>query len=241
MGKAIPVHLDSFTWETKGEAEAAFRAILHDARYAIYDRISDPMHDRMLRELVERHPEGLTKLGVGIDHFFIGRTRDGEYTMARSDATGIWLQRSDGEREDFGYLAAIRQHSPRSRAKEGLRAAITDRRTDFLESRLGAGGPVLSDLSREEIVNHSDAQVIYIDPTWEQLTYRFAQSEGGWEEIELDTGAGRALIGSQLANKVLENRWLEFFDKNAVFSLASHDEAVRRPRSDETAWRGIAV
>jgi hypothetical protein len=43
----------------------------------------------MLRELVERHPEGAKKQGDGIEFSFIGRTRDGEYKMARVDATGI--------------------------------------------------------------------------------------------------------------------------------------------------------
>lgn len=235
MGVGIPVHLDSFTWTSKEKAEAAFRAILRDPRYKVYDRISDPVHDRMLRELVERHPEGTEKEGVGIDHFFIGRTRDGEYKMARSDATGIWLQRTDGKKEDFGFLAAIRQHSPRSRVKEGLREAVMDRRTDFLESQRVKGGLIQSDLSGNSI-EFTDAQVVYVDPTWEQLAYRFAQSEGGWDAIKLDTGAGRALIGSKLADVALENRWLQFFDENAVFSIASRDEAVRRPRSDETAW-----
>jgi hypothetical protein len=67
--------------------------------------------------------------------------------------------------------------------------AITDRRTDFFESMLNPGAPIVSDLSAK-VIGTADAQVIYLDPTREQLAYRFAQSERGWEALELDTGTG---------------------------------------------------
>jgi hypothetical protein len=81
LGGALPaksVVLDSFSWPTRSAAESAFREILRDSGYAEYQPIDDPVHDKMLRELLEGHPDYAEKSSGGVSHFFIGRTRDGD-------------------------------------------------------------------------------------------------------------------------------------------------------------------
>lgn len=236
MGKSIPVELDSFTWPSKTAAQAAFRAILYDPQYSVYDRISDPEHDRMLHELVDRHPDASIKRGDGIDHFYIGRTIDGDLTTVSPNATGIWIRRTNGEGEDFSYITAIKSHTPKSRVKEGLRHAVADRRLDYREARFSGAGPVLSDIGGAAFEHQSDAHVVYLAPSWEQLSFHFAQSEGGWESIDIHSGGGKIQIGSHLLDSDVESRWLAFFDEHAVFSLATASESARRPRSVELAW-----
>lgn len=67
MMVAIPVVLDSFEWRSKKAAEDAFREILRESGYSVYDKISDPVHDLMLRDVLERHPDEDEKVGRGID------------------------------------------------------------------------------------------------------------------------------------------------------------------------------
>ena len=117
----IPVSLDSFSWPTKKAAEHSFRNILRNSGYETYDRISDPVHELMFLELLERHPDSAEKTGSGVDFFFIGKTSDGDKFNVAADAIGVWINRTDGSKVDFSYLTAIRNHTPKSDAKEGLR------------------------------------------------------------------------------------------------------------------------
>lgn len=236
MGTSIPVILDSFSWPTKAEAENAYREILRDPRYAVYDTISDAVHKRMLFELVERHPEAGDKIGSGIKRFFIGRTIDGDRKHVSPNATGIWIERDNGKREDFSYITAIRGHTPRSRVKEALRLAVEDFRIDYRDARFAGGTPVLSDLSGTSIASRKDAVVVYTAPTWEQLSYRFAMSEGGWEKLEIHAGGGEVQIGSKLVSLDAENRWIDFYQLHANLGIATASESAQRNRSDETAW-----
>ncbi|GMA91492.1 DCL family protein [Homoserinibacter gongjuensis] len=110
---AKPVVLDSFAWSTQTAAEAAFRAILRDSGYGVDDDITDPVHDLMLREVLERHPDRDEKAGPGVEAFYIGRTVDGGRYNVRPDAIGIWIRRVDGTRVDFSYRTAILGAMPR--------------------------------------------------------------------------------------------------------------------------------
>ncbi len=233
----IPVVLDSFSWPSKTAAETAYRAILRDSGYEVGDRIDDPVHERMLLELLECHPEAGEKTGSGVDYFYIGRTADGSHSFAVADgAIGIWIRRVDGSPEDFSYRTAIHSHSPKSDAKEAMRELVDARRLQYRDERFVDGHPVLSDLSGDPFPSRDSAQVIYIDPTWAQLTYAFAMSEGGWAKMPVHSGHGAIRIGSGLEDEAQADRWLEFHEVHAKFGLATASEAARRARSDETAW-----
>lgn len=232
---AIPVVLPSFTWSSKSVAFVAFRS-LHDGNsYAVYDRISDPEHDLMLRELLDLHPDAANKIGIGVDYFYVGRTKDGDKVNVRPDATGIWIKRTDGSEVDFSYRTCINNHTDESNAKEGLRIAVEDRRLAYRESRV-AEGTLVSDISGASFASRESASVIYVNPAWGQLTYRFAQIEGGWGAIAVHSGRGSVAIGSHLLDPSVEARWLEFWDAHARLSLATPSEAASRPRTPQTDW-----
>lgn len=235
MGRGIPVVLNGYQWPTRAAAEEHFKAILHDPRYGTHDPISDPDHDAQLRALVEIHREADEKIGVGIDHFFIGLTSDGDRFNVRADATGIWIRRVDGSTADFSYLTAIRNYGAKQNVKDAMRLALEDRRIEYREQRF-AGGTATSDLSGTPFTSRDQAGVIYTDPTWEQLSFRFAESEGGWDAIEVHSGHGAVRVGAEFANPDVEDRWLAFHTKHAQLALATLSELARRPRVDETAW-----
>lgn len=236
MAPRIPVVLPSYNWPTKAATEADFQAILNTSGYAVYDTITDPNHDQMLRELLDRHPDAAEKIGAGVDFFFIGLTADGDKFNVRPDAKGIWIRRVDGSKVDFSYLTAIRKQSPQADAKEGLRIAVDDRRLAYRAKRFAAGTPVVSDISGTPIANREDGYVVHVSPTWGQLTHSFAMSEGGWTNVKVASGYGAVKIGSTLVDPAMETRWLAFYDKHANPIIATQSESARRPRGDDTAW-----
>ncbi|MFC0313703.1 DCL family protein [Gordonia phosphorivorans] len=234
---SIPVVLDNFAWPTRSAAEAAFRSILRNSGYAVGDVITDPVHHQMLLEVLDRHPDHLEKIGPGVEEFFVARTRDASGVFVGANAIGIWIRRTDGDEIDFSYRTAIHQPSPRSDAKEALRTEVDDRRQAFREHRFGTGETVLSDLSGVPTGDVRDAQVIYLAPTWGQLTYRFAELEGGWTRLAVAPAfAGVAAVGSRLEDRDQATRWLAFHAQYADLGLASASEAARRTQADELGW-----
>lgn len=154
------------------------------------------------------------RLGREIDHFYIGRTRDGDKFNVRPVARGIWIKRTDGTVVDFSYITSIKNHTPKSDAKEALRSAINDLRIAYRAQRI-ADGTMVSDVSGTAIVTRDMAHVVYLAPAWEQFTYRFAQSEGGWDKILVHSGHGTIKIGTHLLDEGGYNRWRDFFVANA--------------------------
>jgi hypothetical protein len=235
MARGIPVVLTSYEWPTRAAAEKHFQSILHDPRYRPNDPITDPEQDAQLRELVEMHPDADEKIGIGIDYFFIGLTSDGDRFNVRSGATGIWIRRIDGSPTDFSYLTAIYKHGRKQSVKDALRLAVDDRRMDYREQRF-TDGTATSDVSGSLLTSRDQAGVVYVAPTWEQLTFRFAESEGGWDAIGVHSGRGEVRVGAELADPQVEDRWLAFHAKHARLALATLSELARRHRTDETAW-----
>jgi hypothetical protein len=230
---AKPVVLRTFRWGTIKEAKAAFKKILH--AYDLHDVITDPTHDAMLRELLEQHPGVREKTGDGVEHFYVARTEQEDGAVTYWSGRGIWIRRVDGSSADFGYNGAITGTSARADAKDAMRYAVNPRRKQYRENRYASGSDVTCFLSGE-VLNEADAQVIYVNPAWEQLTYRFAQIEGSWEHIVVTSGNGAAQIGGRIADPDVLRRWLDFFNAHADMELASAAAAARRPWPDETAW-----
>jgi len=191
----------------------------------------------MLTEVLERHPDFEEKVGVGVAEFFIGSTQDAPGVHVGRDAIGIWIRRVDGSTIDFSYITAIRQHSAKSDAKEALRNEVDHRRLAFRDAQFAEDAEPVSTLTDAVIDDRIDAQVIYVNPTWGQLTFRFAEDEGGWAAIPVSPAtAVNAAIGSRLADRDQASRWLKFHAQHAVFGLATRSEAAQRSRASEADW-----
>jgi hypothetical protein len=231
-----PVVLDSFSWPSQSAAEAAFRTILRDSGYKLREPIDNPTHDLMLRELLDVHKDAIEKIGAGVDYFYVGLTSDGDKVNVKAEAIGIWIKRVDGSTEDFSFLTAIRKNSQRSDAKQGLREAVEEQRRPYRAGRFRPGAPVLSDLSGDPIASEEEAHVIYLDPTWGQLTTAFANLEGGWDRLAVHSGRGNVKIGSELLEPGVKAKWVAFHDEHARFGLATASENAQRPRGDDNGW-----
>lgn len=237
MARSIPIKLDTFEWPTKAAAEVAFRKILRESGYQLYERITDPTHHQMLLEVLEVHPHRTEKIGPGVAHFFIGKTSDGRGSfLVANNAIGVWIERVDGTKIEFSYLTAIRSYTQQSDAKESLRIAVDHLRVKYRDSRCAGNQSVLSDLSGLPIPDLDQAQVIYTEPTWGQLTCAFAESEGGWDMLKVHSGNGAVQIGGRLVDPAIEARWLAFHNRYAKLGLATANEAARRPKKGNKPW-----
>lgn len=229
---AKPVTFDTFSWPTRSAAMAEFSAVLNS--YSIGDRVTDPDHERMLYEALERHPNGAEKIGDGIDYFYVGATSQDKAARVRRDAKGFWIQRLDGSPEDFSYKSAITGASAKNDAKDALRQAVLAEQQRYKAERFDDRPPILSDLTGSPVAEDESTWVIYLAPDWGQLTYRFAQLHGGWDALTVDPGT--AQVGGRLADPALEQAWLDFHAAHANIGLARREEAVHRTRTDETSW-----
>ncbi len=230
---AKPVQLRSFRWKSIKEAKEAFRTLLNS--YELDQRVNDAVHEQMLRELIEVHPRGPEKIGAGIDYFFVARTEEIGGSISYWSRRGIWIRRVDGTREDLGYTSALSGASHRVDVKDALRHAVADRRDRYRDSRFASGDEVVCVLTARPVIE-ADAQVIYVDPTWEQLTYRFAQQVGGWHAIEISSAREGGQIGGRIADRKVMALWLDFFDTYANPQIASRSAAAKRRTSKEDDW-----
>jgi hypothetical protein len=106
VGRSKFVELDTRTFKTQSEATTFFREML--SRYEPGNRVND--EDSLdLAALLERHPNYVTKIGCGVDHFGVEKTQHGTKCFR--------VVRVDGSNTDFSYPKCIAGRSP-SRKQE---------------------------------------------------------------------------------------------------------------------------
>lgn len=226
MAKAV--ELPSRSFPTQRAALEYFRGILY--AYSVGEVVSDLMHDTLLRELSDRHPDAVEKIGVGISEFFINRTEAGDFGHVSADARGIWIRRTDATVVDWSYQTAIKRPGQRVNFKDALRLAINDERV-FMRDAAFAAGPVRCALTGVPIPTKGDADVIYRDPTWSEIVEGFVVTLGGWGKVETNSGFGEIAVGGRVTDPVVLNSWVDYWNANAHPILVIKDEGGRGPRS----------
>ena len=230
----------TLTWPSRMAAETECRAILRDPRYADGTSIDDERDVLVLTEILGIHQNAEAKVGVGVMHFYVGKNKNAGGVQVTEDSTGIWIRRTDESTTEFSYMESIYPSDQEKKVADALRAAIEDLRYGYRQARFSAGVPVLSDKSGEAFSNRAAACVVYENPAWSQLVYRFAESEGGVDNIELLTEKGNddAHVGDALHDPAVRERWREFYRQYARPQLMTKSEQARRPKKiDKTAWR----
>lgn len=205
-----------------------FRGILH--WYKVGEVVSDQTHDKMLRELSDRHPDAVEKIGVGIREFFINKTEAGDYRHVSADAKGIWIRRIDDTIVDWSYQTAIKKPGPRVNFKDALRLAVNDKRVAMRDAAFAAGTPVHCALTGALIPAKDQADVIYRNPNWGELVEGFVATLGGWGKVETNSGFGDIAVGGRLTDPAVHTKWLVYWEANARPIIVIKDEGGRGPR-----------
>lgn len=213
---------------TQKAALEYFKGILHS--YDVGEVVSDPAHDKMLRELSDRHPDAVEKIGVGILEFFVNRTEAGDYGYVSADARGLWIRRIDQTIVDWSYQTAITKPGRRVNFKEALRVAVNDKRVAKRDAAFAAG-PVRCALTGVLISTKADADVIYRDPTWNEIVEGFVATLGGWGNVDTNSGFGEIAVGGRVTDPAVLTSWIAYWDANANPVLVMKDEGGRGPRS----------
>lgn len=225
---AKPVILESRKFATKKAASDFVRdQILYG--YDLDQVVSDPDHHQLLLELNERHKDAEEKKGVGIREFFIRKTEAGDFRPVSANARGIWIRRTDGSEVDWSYLTAIQQPGPRVNIKDALRLAVNDRRIAFRSEKFAAG-PVLCALTGVLLKSKDEADVIYRGPTWDVLVEGFVDTQGGWANVETNSGFGETTIGGRVSDSAVEQAWLAYHAENARLLIVKSDEGGKGSR-----------
>ena len=225
---AKPVDLPSRSFPTQKAALEYFRGILY--AYNVGEVISDPLHDTMLRELSDRHPDAVEKIGAGISEFFVNKTEAGDYGYVSADARGIWIRRIDATEVDWSYQTAIKKPSLHTNFKDALRLAVNDERVSRRDAAFAAG-PVHCALTGVLIPTKSEADFIYRDPTWGEIVEGFVESLGGWSEVDTNSGFGEIAVGGRVTDPAVHARWLDYWNVIARPILVMKDEGGRGPRT----------
>ncbi|GAA4375042.1 DUF3223 domain-containing protein [Agromyces bauzanensis] len=234
---AKPVVTTAVSWPTRADALAECNDILRGGGYQLRAPITDRRHIEVLTAILEIHPHSAAKAGQGVDYFFIDKVAHAPGVQVADDDIGFWIMQKDGTAIDISYVEAISPSDHRKQVTSALRAAVDDERLAYRDARFADGTPVASDISGNLFARRADATVIYQVPSFSQLAFRFAESEGGWGAIDVSQGGGSAFIGDVLVDPGVAARWVAFWRRHAVLALASKSEGARRAKVDETGWR----
>jgi hypothetical protein len=177
-----------------------------------------PEDDAFLRELVKRHPQAATKIGVGIDHFDIRRG-------GRFNQNVLWLVRRDGTETDISYRKCVNgDASHRAKVLAAMRAEIADQIIGFRDRALTtdarcalSGVP----LTTENLHVDHDPPFIEIAESF------FGRISGGVEAIRLTSEMDGAL-GRTLADRAMALDWRRFHQAGATLFLTSATANMRK-------------
>lgn len=199
------------------------RTILYG--HQIGETVKGADHD-FLVELLGRHPTAAEKIGSGIARFEVR-------INPRFHKFCFWLIRTDGSSTDFSFMRCLNgAPSHRSLARSAMRAEILPQIHSFKLAGLQTG--TRCSVSGEAL--NENCHVDHHEPSFEELADRFAETEGGYDAIQL-TPSLDGHVGRRLADPFLAVRWEDFHREHAHLRLvtAHINLTKKRKRVDDRA------
>jgi hypothetical protein len=99
VARGKPVDLGHRSFQTNKDAQDYFRGEIRKRQVGEVITNDDDFF-RDVRSLIDRHPERVQKIGVGIEAFIV--------KLDENRNKMLWLRRNDGSSTDFSYLTCIR-------------------------------------------------------------------------------------------------------------------------------------
>lgn len=150
MARGIPVELSTRSFPNKKQAGEFFREMRD--RYRVGQRLNDA-DAADLEALLERHPECVDKVGVGIDYFTT--MRDPQF-----NTKCFQIVRTDGSSTDFSAPTAINAAPPprKREVSQAFRTAVADQITSardaYFALNADSEGKVPCAVTKERVAKH---------------------------------------------------------------------------------------
>jgi hypothetical protein len=207
MARRTPISIGELSFATASEAADAVRAVLY--AYEPPARVSQIEHQLLLGDLLAMHPEAETKIGGGVDHFEV---------RVNLKTPGFWIIRVDGSETDFSFIKALRPPDHATRVRMAMRRAVVDQVLAVRDEVYGDGETVACPITGERVTKEN-CHVDHYDPPFIELADRFAEGEGGYEQIGVVTADGA--IGTNLSDEDVTRRWQDFHREHAKLRVVS--------------------
>jgi len=215
---AKPLEIGGLYFPTKGKAIEHFRTILH--RHDIGAPISEP-DATQVRWLLDRHPEGETKIGVGVAHFSVRSALYGTRCFE--------VVRTNGEATDFSLGVCIegKSRSPFSEALQAMRAEVTEeirqKKWEHFRSFPLPSGNVQCPISGKEI-SLDEAYADHAPPnTFKSLAERFLAENGIVPTADFVTSPKDNQYQPAMADRELAVKWRKFYAIEAVIRVVARN------------------
>ncbi|MDA0167144.1 DCL family protein [Solirubrobacter ginsenosidimutans] len=213
----IPVVIGQYQFATKTDARAYVSDMLD--RYVDGQRIESD-DEQFLCDLLDLHPEAVTKIGCGVSHF----TREADRRGGRC----FWLWRTDGTHNDWSTAKALRLTGPRHDLLGAMRCEVEDQRNDFVREQFADRTTVICAITGVPLTKEA-AHADHADPTFGQMARNFLAEEGIGTRLPppqiTDAGTRRYFSDRDLAR-----RWKSYHRDHAVLRLTTAHANLARKR-----------
>ena len=173
MPKRISVIIGDLTFATQKEASHFIKNMLN--KYGDQETVSIEDQE-VLTNLIERHPEAIQKIGVGIRQFYKAPTAMG--------TSCFWLEREDGTKTDFSYGSCITGKSKTlfqefmEACREAVRDDLIETKYAYFRTNADSSGKVPCAISGE-MVTDKESHLDHVKPlTFQVIVVTFFKSNG---------------------------------------------------------------
>jgi hypothetical protein len=206
-----PSEIGDLSFARKGDATEFFRKILNQHGVGVALAEPDATH---VYWLLERHPEAMVKIGVGVKEF---STRTAMYNTRCFE-----IRRTDGTTTDFGIKACLDGKAPLAFAEtlRALRAEVTEdikqKKWEFFRASTHSDGKVACALTGR-LLSLEEAMIDHAPPkTFKALVEQFLKEKKVVPSEALLTPARDNQYTPHLADRDLAGKWQEFYRANAA-------------------------
>lgn len=206
---------------SKGTAREYVRELMRSQE--IGAPITDPEGVAVLNALLRRKLDAREKIGGGIANYLVREARETESDATLVDRRLVIRHVDPSEPDaDFDYKDYIDGDAQVQLIHDALRGESEKLEAAWKSSRFASGAHAY-DQRDEPISDPAEAEVCYGFPSWEELVYEFAQSEGGWEAIMTTTDVGSPDLGRRLTDEEARERWIAFWWERGEPTLCKKD------------------
>lgn len=178
--------------------------------------------------LLALHPEAASKIGCGVDRFFVDAAAPNEFNGGGTCC--FWLVRTDGTTTDWSYRVALggKHRGTRERVSLACRAIVADQVVEVMRQARGSDGNVRCAESGK-ILPHGAAEVDHAPPWpfW-RIVDVFCEREGGIDAVAArlrptEDGISREMF----VDEDMARRFAEWHRSVAVLRVVAKDTNAR--------------